>query len=156
MYNQWVIPSEKKKRNSKAPKGLGKTVPTENTNEVMLSGQTLNGICEKTGVQEFRKLTQAPRGCEMPKLQSTDTHWEHPISVVSMGIQAVTSDPEDPRMYQKCKTFRHNNSKLFIGVLMTSVLFSCLFSWTSLFFPIETTSDEESQPESPATKQAGQ
>lgn len=39
---------------------------------------------------------------------------------------------------------------------MTSVLFSCLFSWTSLFFPIETTSDEESQPESPTTKQAGQ
>lgn len=84
---------KKKKGNSKAPKDLGKTVPTENTNEVMLSGQTLNGICEKTGVQEFRSLTQAPQGCEMPKLQSTDTHWEHPISAVSMGIQAVTSDP---------------------------------------------------------------
>lgn len=43
----------KKKSNSKAPKGLSKTVLAENTNEVMISGQTLNGICEKTGVQDL-------------------------------------------------------------------------------------------------------
>lgn len=58
---------KKKKSYSKAPRGLSKIVLTENTNEVTLSGQSLNGICEKTGVQEFGNLTQAPQRCEMSK-----------------------------------------------------------------------------------------
>lgn len=81
----------------------------------------------------------------MPNLQSTDTHWEHPISVVSMGVQAVASENRSQTVSEIKNIW--TDSKLFLGVLTTSVFFSCLFSWTLLFFPIETTliSDEESQ-----------
>lgn len=103
--------------------------------------------------QECKNLETSPRFLEDVKCQSCN-----PLGTPNLsGIRGYPGCDfwEDNRaqMYWKCKTFRQIK-KLFIGVLRTSVFFNCLFSRTSLFFPIETTSI--SHQETSTTKQAGQ
>lgn len=62
--------SLQEEKNSKAPKGLNKTVLAENGKDVVLSGSGSGFV----RAQEFGNSVQAPGGCEMPKckLQSPD------------------------------------------------------------------------------------